>query len=267
MSCAAPAPQRFRVMDFETRTDALIAACRATPGVAGLLLLGSTAAAGKARRDAWSDHDVFVLLEDDARDLATSLAFLPFPERIAVAAREGAIGRSVLYDDGHVIEFAVGTRAELDVVRAGTSELAVDDGRMAELAAHATRLQRPEPGADARDQVALALIKLVVGVGRLRRGEVVSGQAFIRTYVVGHLTSAVRQRLEPAATPVDARFDAVRRIERDHPAFGLALAAALDRPAEAAARAIFDLTRTTLEPGWPDFPTAAADAVARRLGW
>ena len=36
---------------------------------------------------------------------------------------------------------------------------------------------------------------------------------------------------------------------------------------EDAARALFHLTREILEPGWDEFPTRAADAVAMRLGW
>ena len=36
---------------------------------------------------------------------------------------------------------------------------------------------------------------------------------------------------------------------------------------EVCARGLFDVARRELEPGWTEFPSAAADTIARRLGW
>ena len=41
----------------------------------------------------------------------------------------------------------------------------------------------------------------------------------------------------------------------------------LDLPIEECAYELYRITRQVLEPGWEDFPSRAADAVARRLGW
>src|SRR4029078_5162890 len=88
--------------------------------------LGSTSTAGAARRDTWSDHDVYVVLADGTADeLRATLASLPFPERVVARARESQLGFAVLYDDGHLLEFAAGTREELAVVRSGTYQLAI----------------------------------------------------------------------------------------------------------------------------------------------
>ena len=43
--------------------------------------------------------------------------------------------------------------------------------------------------------------------------------------------------------------------------------ATLDLPIEECAYELYRITRQVLEPGWEDFPSRAADAVARRLGW
>jgi hypothetical protein len=255
-------------VDFEAFSAALRAACEATGQVDGLVLLGSTSTAGAARRDAWSDHDVYVVLADGAADeLRSSLAFLPYPERVVARARESQLGFAVLYDDGHLLEFAAGTRAELAVVRSGTYELAI--GRPdVEALVRESALPRPDDDlVSAADHVTLALIKLMVGVGRVRRGEAVNGGQFVHGYAISHLCRAARARLAPDATSVDTDLDPVRRIERDLPGFGTRLAAALDLPTEPAAQAVFDLIRQTLEPGWPAFPSATADAIARRLGW
>ena len=255
-------------MDFAAYTEGLIRGCDATDGVDGLVLLGSASAAGAPRRDAWSDHDVYVLLADGRADeLRASLAFLPFPERIVARAREGHLGFAVLYDDGHLIEFAAGTRDELTVVRTGEHEVVLDtdDGALSTIVEATGGPSGGDP-TTAVDHVTLALIKLMVGVGRARRGERVNANQFVRTYAVGHLLHAIRARLPAARTGGDP-LDPARRFESDYPAIGARLADALDRPLEDAARDLIVLARETLEPGWPDFPTPAAEAVERRLGW
>ncbi len=255
-------------MDFDAYTAALVDACRATGRVDGLVLLGSTSAAGATRRDEWSDHDIYVIAADGAADdLRGSLAFLPAHDRMVATAWEGRIGFAVLYDDGHLIEGAAGTLDELGGVRSGDHEIVFGTPAVEALIQASTQARPDDLVIPAADHVVLALLKLAVGVGRVRRGEVVTGGQFIHTYAVTHLCHAARARLGPTATTIDARLDPVRRIERDLPAFGTSLAAALAQPPEAAARGVYDLLRATLEPGWDAFPTAAADVIGARLGW
>lgn len=254
-------------MEFDAYTEGLVRGCHATDGVLGLLLVGSTSATRREWRDEWSDHDFYaVLAHPDAEQLRRSLDFLPARERIVLAAREGPFGLSVLYDDGHLFEFAAGSPAELGDIRIGTYEVAYDRGPVAPLVAAATA-PRPKDPVTAGDDAGLALVKLLVGVGRVRRGEALSGGFFVRSYAVSHLVRAVRARLRPAGEPVGDALDPLRRFERDYPEMGARLAAALGRPVEDAARSIFELLRAALEPGWVDFPSAAADVVAARLGW
>jgi len=255
-------------MDFDGYTAALEVACRATGQVDGLVLLGSGSTIGATRRDEWSDHDIYVVAADGAgEELRSTLTFLPARDRIVATAWEGRIGFAALYDDGHLIEGAAGTLEELGGVRSGDYEIVFGTPPVEALIEASTRARPDDLVIPPADHVVLALLKLAVGTGRVRRGEVVNGGQFIHGYAITHLCHAVRARLAPASTPVDAGLDPVRRIEIDHPAFGARLAAALDRPAEIAAREVYDLLRSTLEPGWPDFPTAAADVIGRRLGW
>ncbi|MGY6499049.1 MAG: hypothetical protein ACXIUP_12565, partial [Microcella sp.] len=58
-----------------------------------------------------------------------------------------------------------------------------------------------------------------------------------------------------------------RRLERVLPRQAAAIAAAVEQPVEPAARALLALMRDELEPGWPEFPSRAADAVSQRFGW
>jgi hypothetical protein len=107
---------------------------------------------------------------------------------------------------------------------------------------------------------------LLIGVGRDRRGESLIAGQFVHGFAVNHFARAVRAR-RPVPASVRDGIDPVRRFERDYPELGAALRAKLGAPVEDAAHGLFDLLRATLEPGWQDFPSRAADVVAARLGW
>ncbi len=97
---------------FDELTGRLTAGIAGVPGAHGLVVVGSAAAA--ERRDRWSDHDFLALIDDEAAASArNSLDWLPEPERIVLLAREGAHGFAVLYDDAHLLEFAIASVDEL----------------------------------------------------------------------------------------------------------------------------------------------------------
>jgi hypothetical protein len=255
-----------REAEFARRSAALAEVARSR--FAGLVLLGSSSDAAAHRRDEWSDHDFFMLAapgaEAEVRDVR---AWLPDPERLVLVAREGEIGFAAVYDDGHVFEFAAATPEELGgAIATDDVGIPVDDGSAAALIAGAQARVTDAPAPDAVNEASLVLVKLLIGVGRARRGEwLVAGQ-FVHAWAVNHFARAVRARI-PVEGSVRDGIDPVRRFERDYPALGSALREVLAAPVEDAARGMYELLRATLEPGWDAFPSRAADVVAARLGW
>ena len=254
---------------FAALSRGLAVGVAATEGLLGLVLLGSASDDAVARRDEWSDHDFFAVVEAGrAAGLRPDLSWLPDPDRIVLTAREGEIGFAALYDDGHVLEFAVAEVDELAGAVAGDATVVVDDadGSVARLVAQARHradvADRFDPGNDAR----LVLLKLLIGVGRARRGELLNAGELVRIWAVRHLVRTIRG-LDGAASGARDAIDPVRRFEVDFPDWGERIASAVAADVEAAARAILRLMRERLEPGWSDFPSAAADTVQRRLGW
>ncbi|WP_273651785.1 hypothetical protein [Cellulomonas fimi] len=253
---------------FDSRTDALVAAVRAHPTAVGLVLLGSAARSEAARRDEWSDHDFFVVAAegkgDEVRDVR---AWLPDADRVVSVAREGAIGFAVLYDDGHLMEFAAASGSELGGAVLVHHDVVLDgDGTLAALVDASSRRAAAEPHLDPANDAALALVKLMVGVGRARRGEVLSGGEMVRQWAVKHLVLAIRARVPSVVTDRES-IDPARRFEIAYPLIAARLASALAAPVEDAARALHALARDVLEPGWDEFPSSTADVVAARLGW
>lgn len=242
-------------VDLNQRIAALRESCRTTPGVTSLVVFGSTTRAGAGRRDDWSDIDANIFLAPTAAEaLRQTWEFLPDRDRLVLTAREGADGGVVLWDDGLLAEFGAGLPWE---IRDPDHEVLLDGGDL--------RFTAPGPLPDAVDQVGLFLAKLLIGVGRYRRGERVAGHAHVRGYAVAHLAEALRQRLAPHAGR--SPFDPLRRLELALPAQAARLDELLAADLEECARGLLGLARQQLEPHWPQFPSAAADLIAARLGW
>ncbi len=255
---------------FETFSARLAEGVRAHPDMIGLVLLGSAADSAAHRRDEWSDHDFFAITRPGRGGvLRPDLSWLPERHRVVLTAREGEIGFAAVYDDGHVLEFALSDAAELAGAVAGDASVVVDDegGTVAALITasqeRAAAMDAFDPANDAR----LVLVKILVGVGRARRGETLVAGSLVRQWAVQHLVSAIRGRFPERSTSSRDEIDAARRFETDFPVEASRIASALAAPVETAAREVFAATRDILEPGWADFPADAADVVARRLGW
>lgn len=254
---------------YENLSRGLADGVRSRDGLSGLALLGSASDEARYRRDEWSDHDFFAVVEAGlGPQIRPDLSWLPDQARLVLTAREGEIGFVAVYDDGHVFEFAFSDVEELAGAVAGDATVVVDDaaGSTAALIerarGRAVSADRFDPDNDAR----LVLVKLLIGVGRVRRGEVLNGGAFIRQWAVQHLVRAIRGRFPDSSTSLRDTIDPLRRFEQDFPQWAERIADAAARPPEDAARAIFDMLGELRE-GWPEFPTRAADAVADRLGW
>jgi hypothetical protein len=255
---------------FAALSTGLAAGVRDRDDLIGLVLLGSASEDASARRDEWSDHDFFALIADGrGAELRPDLSWLPDQDGLVLTAREGEIGFVAVYEDGHVFEFAFSETGELAGALAGDATVVVDDerGTTAQLLAQSRARAAASDSFDPVNDTRLVLVKLLIGVGRVRRGEVLNGQGFIRQWAVQLLVRAIRGRFPHGSTTARDVIDPVRRFETDFPSEAAQIAEALDQPAEEAARRLFALTRLLLEPGWVDFPSRAADAVADRLGW
>lgn len=231
----------------------LKASLEARDDVIGLVLVGSTAE--RSRQDEWSDHDFFVIAEDAAAEpLRRDLNWLPDHSSIAIAARETAHGLKVVYESGHVLEFAVFTLGELTQAGANAFEVAIDRGGIAPIMA--VLAARPRAARDDETNLGLLVALLLIGVGRARRGELLVAGNLIRTYAVERMLTVLAHR-SPDARLDD--LDPFRRIELVFPSLGLA--EALAQSPENAARSVLAIAERELGaiPG--------ADALRHRLGW
>jgi hypothetical protein len=246
--------------EFDGFTDRLTAWAGGADGVLGLVLLGSTARTTHPP-DAWSDHDFYVIAEPAATErLRSSTAWLPPRSApIALHERHTEHGAWIVYDDGHLLEYAVFTLDELAFSRSGAHRVAVD--RVGDLVERI----RPTLSSPPRDprRLATALHRaLLVGGGRAARGERLAARRHL-VDAAGSLLALTAMLATPERAVADPQ-DPWRRAEAAHPAVATALDAILERSDPAAALELARLAAriAEAEPWWPE---ALAIAARERL--
>lgn len=220
--------------EYQQLRDALAARAQEFPEVTALVWAGS--AADTQRIDEWSDHDFFLIVEDGhAERFRDDLFWLPMPEAIAWKVRETDHGYKVVYTDGQVLEFAVFDRAELAAARVNHFALAFDRDGIEDVV---RGVFTPNPPSRYTPQANLEifLTLLIIGVGRFRRGEVLSAGQFIRVYAVDHLLQAIKKTQDSAKPAARDGLDVYRRVEQEFPELGARVGTAIAQDAESAAR-------------------------------
>lgn len=244
---------------FDRFLAALAATAESSADVIGLAGFGSTAA--RHRVDEWSDHDFAWITTPGAQDrYRHDLSWLPEHENIADSVVEHHGGVTVIYDDGHVLEFGIAGLEDFRGWAGNSIEVLVDKGGVAEVVAAILSAPAPAGQPSAERSASLVLTQLLIGVGRLRRGEVLSAGRSIREEAVDHLLSAVA--LHGDRTLLDS-LDPRRRFELVHPALAARIAEASAHTPELAARELLTIAEEHL----PELSARGVSAVRRRLGW
>lgn len=252
-------PERFgRFLDILTAT------AERDPRIIGLVGMGSTAE--RTRADEWSDHDFALVTVPGHEDsFRYDLSWLPAASSIALNVVEHHGGVKVIYDDGHVLEFGIASAQSLATWNGNAVRVFYDAGGVSD--AVATMIALPDPRGEPDDtrEVGLVCTQLLIGVGRARRGEILSAGQSVRSEAVTHLLTALANRLpsDPSLRDSDPR----RRFELLHPALARRIALALELEVESAARELLAIAEDALSAGWRHFPHRGVAAVRSRLGW
>jgi hypothetical protein len=248
---------------YDAFTHALEAALAGDPRVVGLVALGSMSGEG-VPPDAFSDHDFFVVTAPGLQEtFRTDLGWLPGSGSAVLVHRETEHGLKVVLEDGHLLEFAVFDLDELQVARANRYAVLLDRGGVTERMAGVAAKPLEFP-AD-RWLLGQLLGNLLVGGGRAARGELLSARLFVAGYATGHLLRLLARHIPAGSTAPLDDLDPFRRFERAYPRLGDELNAAVSRTPLEAALVLLALAERELRPVLPVWPSAAAEAVGKRL--
>ncbi len=244
---------------YQAFTDRLCANADADPHVLGVVALGSMADA--ARRDRWSDHDFFWIVESGLQEgYRRDLSWLPDAGAVVMALRETAHGLKVLFADGHLIEFAVFDPDEIALARVNDAVILRDH---ADIAARidAVRARSGNGAFDPLHGVQTILGVLQVGVGRYARGERVTASRFIKGFAFEQLIPLLSAVVPPSQPEALDNLDPFRRFERRYPALGAEIDRLLSADGVTCAAGWLDILEREIAPRMVDFPTAALAAV------
>jgi predicted nucleotidyltransferase len=249
--------------EYRAFTDELRTRLAGRAEVVGIVAVGSMADRDYAP-DEWSDHDFFVITKPgDQETLRTDLSWLPEPDRVALSFRETDHGLKVIYDDGHLLEFAVFDMDEIALAGVNRYRVLLDRGGVEERTASV----RSEPRPPQSDELlfGMTIASALVAAARAHRGELLTA-AFFVTWTLRHLTALLVRALPSAHASILDEFDSLRRFERAYPELGAELAAIVRRAPAEAALALLDLADRELRPRQPALPWRGSDAVRARLG-
>lgn len=249
---------------YRAFAEVLVSSLSGRDDVLGLVAVGSFAGGA----DEFSDHDFFVIAPPAATErLRRDVTWLPRSDRLALVFRETEHGVKAVYDDGHVVEFAVFTPDEIALAKVNRYEVLIDGGNLRERMAAAEGASAASAGSPEESDAWLVgqlLTAILVGVQRHRRGEKLSAVDFVHRQALRHFLVLLARHV-PAEAP-DARdnLNPFRRVERAYPAVGLALTALFSTGnLERTALGLLDLAADLFRPHLTDeaSPDAAWTAV------
>lgn len=250
---------------FDEYSSRLVALAESDERVQGVVLLGSGADTG--RIDEWSDHDLALVVDVDAADeFRADAAWLPDATQLAAVGREWHDGFKGVFDDGRVIEYAV---TDLDALRTfplTSANVLFDRGGVREAVDQAAHGSSTRVVSTAEGLAAAFLVQVLVGVGRVRRGERLSGGHIVRGEAALTLLDLRLTVSLPGVQHPDA-FDGWRRIESIDAPFAARVDALLAQDPESAAHGLLLLAEEAFAGSWAAWPSRGARAVRRRLGW
>ena len=130
--------------EYRAFTGELTERLRADERAIGLVAVGSMADRDYAP-DEWSDHDFFVITPPGGQEeLRNDLSWLPRDDRIALSLRETDHGLIVIYDDGHLLEFAVFDLEEIALAGVNRYRVLLDRGGVEERVEQVAASPRPQ---------------------------------------------------------------------------------------------------------------------------
>lgn len=248
--------------DYRAFTEELRSRLAEDPRVVGLVAVGSMAARDYLP-DEWSDHDFFVIARPGEQEaLRVDLGWLPRADRVALSFRETEHGVKVVYDDGHMLEFAVFDLDEIGLASVNRYRVLLDregvEQRVAEV--------RARPRAEETDEFlfGMAVTAALVAAGRARRGELLTASSFaVRT--LQHLTALLARVVPTSNASILDELDSLRRFELAYPELGAELAGAVRLAPDEAAVVLLDVAARELRERRPDLPWRGFDAVRGRI--
>ena len=231
------------------------------PRVLGLIALGSTAKADL--RDAWSDHNFWIVTRsEDRAQYLDSVQWLPDSDQILLTMLHGESQRTVVYSNRHRIDYAVMDPERLATAILETYKVIIDRDEI-EAHAHAglerTRRDRIETLRHSYTLQGLAIL-LWTAYGRAERGELLSARMYLEM-AADVLLNLLCVYTSIGRMPAIDSLDPRRRLERIRPKLAHDILAILQTETIPACSQLLSLAETELRGRAPNLGWEEIDQV------
>lgn len=227
--------------NFVKYQEQMVEKLKPLPDALGLMFAGS--AADLSRVDQYSDQDFYLIVKDGtAEGFRHDLSWLPDHDEIILSPRETEHGLKVLYRNGTMLEFAVFEIGELPTHLAPKDNRVVfDRGGVEEIITSITHKQTK--AFDPETEYQLFLTLLHIGIGRVKRGEILAGSQHIKGYALNHLLGLIRH-YQPTKSDTSDALNRYRRFEMDYTELGAMLAALIEGESLECAKGMLGIAET-----------------------
>ncbi len=204
-------PETRRLLE---RLDAIGDSLKNSGSALALLGLGSVGVETE-RLDEYSDLDFFAIVKPGWKPrYLQNLDWLAAVHPLAYYFLNTEDGYKALFADGIFCEFAIFEPQELASIPFANGRFIWKDDTFD--ASSCAPPARQQPRRTQEWMLGEALTNLYVGMGRVHRGEMVSGTRFIQHYAINHVLGLTAY-LETAQSATEDPFAAERRYERRYP--------------------------------------------------
>jgi lincosamide nucleotidyltransferase len=206
---------------YHAFTRQLTAGLEQRAEVLGLVAVGSMAEQDYAP-DEWSDHDFYVIVRTGVQErYRDKTDWLPNSEDVLWAYRETEHGVKVLYRDGHLLEYAIFDEEELSLAKTNRYRVLLDRAGLEQRLAHIAEQTRAwADGSSDLFHAGQFLTNLLVGMGRYRRGELLSAHQFVKARASEHLVRLLTRHVASDEQTLADNIDPTRRFEAVYPGLG-----------------------------------------------
>lgn len=200
------------------RLHAIASSLQDSGNALALLGLGSTGSE-TARMDDYSDLDFFAIVKPGFKDrFVDNLDWLTDIRPLIYTFRNTVDGYKALFEDDIFCEFAVFEPHELHAIPFTRGRVIWKDDSFDENLCVPQTRQRDENPVEGTNAWHLgeALTNLYIGLGRVYRGETLTGTRFIQSYAIDHVLALTRE-VETALPYTEDPFNSERRYEFRYP--------------------------------------------------
>jgi hypothetical protein len=182
--------------------------------------------------DEWSDHDFFVIVNDGCQErFRKNFEWLPDSDNIVFSFQETEHGVKIIYNNGHMLEFAIFSPDELYLAKINNYKLIIDRSDIKSRLDRVTYETAKWSEGNISGTHYLTgqfLTNLMVGVGRHYRGEKISGFEFAKVHGLNQFVNLVIKHIPPEDSNAVDNINPLRRFEQAYPALGEKLNLLLD---------------------------------------